>query len=175
VLFSPSAFARKKIMTDAFFISEPDSPSMLRCLNALEARYDGAIPEIELRALRFGSARAAEIAETRAEITFFRTMARHARISGKAWLARGNRRMAAATLAEAKAYLFAWRKCRHKLAELLHEMKVREARVDIARQQTLAMVGTHIIAPLTGAEIAIPPIGKQIVVPPVGGRQESRQ
>jgi hypothetical protein len=165
VLFPPSLFARKKIMTDASFISEPDSPSILCRLNALEARYDGIIPQIELDALRGGSRVAAEVAETKAEITFFRVMVRHARISGKAWLKRGNRRMAEATIIEAKAYLSAWRRRRHKLAELLQETNMREARVDIARQQTLAMVGARIIAPLAGAEM---------VMPPVGGRQESR-
>jgi hypothetical protein len=139
-------------MTDASLISDVNSPSVLRQLNALEAHYDGAIPQSELDTLHYSSAIAAQIAETQAEITFFRIMARHARISGKAWLKRGNPRMATGTIAEAKAYLCAWRKRRHKLAELLQETKAREARVDIARQQTLAMVGAQIIAPLAGGQ-----------------------
>lgn len=161
-------------MTDVSFISDHGSPSPLSRLNALEARYDGIIPQAEIDALRCGSALAAEIAETRAEIAFFCIMARHARISGKAWLQRGNRRMAEATIIEARAYLSAWRKHRHKLAELLQETNVRQARLDIARQQTLAMVGANIIAPLAGAEIVMPSVGEKIVTPPVGGRQESR-
>lgn len=135
-------------MTDAPFVSSARFPGPLCRLAELEARYDGPIPERELIALRFGSALAADIAETKAEIIFFRTMARRARNGGKAWLERGNRPMAKATAADARAYLDAWRNRRHKLAELLQELSVRKARVDIARQQMLAMVGAAIIAPL---------------------------
>lgn len=135
-------------MTDASFISSVLIPGPLSRLAELEARYDGPIPERELMRLRFGSALAADIAETKAEIMFFRDMARRARIGGKAWLERGNRTMARAAAADARAYLAGWRNRRHKLAELLQELSMREARADIARQQTLAMVGAAIVAPL---------------------------
>jgi hypothetical protein len=48
-------------------------PTLIRLVE-LEARYDGPIPAAERRALLFGSALAADIAETRAEIAFFRAM-----------------------------------------------------------------------------------------------------
>ena len=131
------------------------SPSVmyLAKLTELEFRYDGPIPAAERQALRFGSVLAAEIAETKAEIVFFRALIRGARRTGKEWRRRGNRPKAAAMRNDTWLYLRAWRKRRHKLAELLHESMEREARADIARQRTLAMVDAAIVAPLVmGAE-----------------------
>ena len=124
------------------------SDSYFSGLATLEARYDGPIPTYDLRALRHGSALAADIAETEAEVAFFRAMILSSRASSRAWLRRGNRSMTAAVQADAWRYLRAWRRARHKLAELLHESKAREACVDAAQQRLLAIVGAKIIAPL---------------------------
>ena len=124
------------------------SPSYLSRLAALEARYDGPIPAHDIRALRHGSVLAADIAETEAEVAFFRAMIVASRTSSRAWLRRGNRSMTLAVQADTWRYLRAWRKARHKLAELLQELKAREARVDTAQQRLLAIVGAKIIAPL---------------------------
>jgi hypothetical protein len=70
------------------------------------------------------------------------------RTSSRAWLLYGNRSMTLAVQADTWRYLRAWRKARHKLAELLQELKAREARVDTAQQRLLAIVGAKIIAPL---------------------------
>ena len=122
-------------------------------LAELECRYDGPIPACERRKLEFGSLLAAEIAETKAEIAFFRTLVQRAREAAKARRRRGDRPRAAALRNDAWLYLHAWRKRRHKLAELLQEFVVREARADIARQRTLAMIDAAIVAPLvTGVE-----------------------
>ena len=122
--------------------------SYLSRLTALEARYDGPIPIHDMRTWRHGSALAADIAETEAEIAFFRAMIVNSRASGRAWLRRGNRSMTAAVQADAWRYLRAWRGARHKLAELLQDLNAREARVDAAQQRLLAIVGAKIIAPL---------------------------
>jgi hypothetical protein len=101
-----------------------------------------------MRALRHGSVLAADIAETEAEVAFFRAMILSSRTSSRAWLRRGNQSMTAAVQADARRYLRAWRRARHKLAELLQEWNAREARVDAAQQRLLAIVGAKIIAPL---------------------------
>jgi len=124
------------------------SPSHLSRLAALEARYDGPIPAHGMRAWRHGSALASDIAETEAEIAFFRAMIIASRTSSRAWLRRGNRSMTSAVQADGRRYLKAWRNARHKLAELLQEWNAREARVDAAQQRLLAIISAKIIAPL---------------------------
>lgn len=123
-------------------------PSSLSRLAALEARYDGPIPIHDIHALRHGSTLAADIAETEAEVAFFRAMILSSGTASRAWLRRGNRSMTLALQADARRHLKAWRSARHKLAELLQEWKAREARVDAARQRLLDIVGAKIIAPL---------------------------
>jgi hypothetical protein len=129
------------------------STSPLICLVSLEARYDGPIPAAERRALAFGSALEADIAETSAEIAFFRAMIERTRRAGKAWLHRGNREMAAHARFDLRLYLSAWRSRRSRLAKLLHHVRVRGTPVGDATRQTLAVIATQIIAPLVeGAE-----------------------
>lgn len=126
-------------------------PTLIR-LAELEARFDGPIPAAERRALPFGSAVAADIAGTRAEIAFFRAMIERTRRAGKAWLSRGNREMATHASADSRLYLAAWRDRRRRLAELLHnathESKQQEMRVISAQQRTLAAIASTIVAPL---------------------------
>lgn len=121
-------------------------PALIR-LADLEARYDGPVPSYERRALAFGSALAADIAETRAEIAFFRSMIQRTRRAGKAWVARGNREMAAHARADSRLYLRAWRDRRRLLCELLPHAKARPTRIDDASRRTLAMIASEIVAP----------------------------
>lgn len=95
----------------------------------LEARYDGPIPAHERRAIAFGSKLAADIAEISAEAAFFRAMVERTRSSGKAWLHSGNRELAAHARADARVYLTAWRNRRSRLARLLHDAGLPEARI----------------------------------------------
>lgn len=124
------------------------NPQLQRLLD-LEARYDGPIPAAERRALALGSAAAAARVTLRAEIAFYRAMIVRARRAGKAWLARGNREMAAHVRDDSRLYLNAWRDRRRALAEHLHRTESRRAmRLDEAHRHTLAVIASHIIAPL---------------------------
>lgn len=119
----------------------PDpSLSPLQRLIELEARYDGPIPAAKRRALTFGSALEAAIAEAEAEAAFFRAMIGRTRRAGKAWRGRGNRAMAARARADSRLYLEAWRARRRRLAELLSERSAAHIRRPI--QMTRPMTAT---------------------------------
>ena len=124
----------------------PFIPALVR-LADLEARYDGPIPLSERSALAFGSALAAEIAETRAEIAFYRAMIQRTRRAGKAWLARGDREMAAHAHTDLHLYLRAWRSRRRLMAELLLQAKARQMPAGDAVRRTLAIIASEIVAP----------------------------
>jgi hypothetical protein len=94
------------------------SVSPLTRLAELEARYDGPIPDCALDALRHGSALAADLAEVRAEISFFREMATRSRRSGKTWRGRGHDNLAARALVDCRVYLAGWRARRRRLKTL---------------------------------------------------------
>ena len=119
------------------------TPSPLTRLADLEARYDGPIPTSEMNALRHGTALAADIAEARAEIAFFRGMAAQARRSGKAWRDRGESVLAARAIADCRIYLTGWRARRRRLEAL-----ERTDRIDTARVRTLSAID-GLLAPLT--------------------------
>jgi hypothetical protein len=123
----------------------PTSPltTPLIRLAELEARYDGPIPTRQLNALRHGTALAADIAEARAEIAFFRGMAARARHSGKTWRDRGESVLAARAVADCRIYLAGWRARRRRLEAL-----ERTDRIDTARVRTLSAIDC-LLAPLT--------------------------
>jgi hypothetical protein len=119
----------------------PDpSLSPFQRLIALEARHDGPIPAAARRALAFGSALEAAIAEAEAEAAFFRGLIGRTRRAGKAWRARGNRAMAAQAQADCALYLEAWRTRRRRLAALLSERPGAHIRRPI--QMTRPMMAT---------------------------------
>jgi len=119
----------------------PDpSLSPFHRLMELEARCDGPIAAAARRALAFGSAREAMIAETEAEAAFFRSLIGRTRRAGKAWRDRGNRIMAACARADSRLYLDAWRARRRRLAELLSERSAAHIRRPI--QMTRPMTTT---------------------------------
>jgi hypothetical protein len=136
-------------MADASF----PSPSPLARLRQLEARYDGPIPTDELRALRFGSLLAAEIAETRSEIVFFRELILRTRRAAKQWRESGQAAATKDALGDLRAYHAAWRNRHRSLAKLLDEKRSREseARVADARSRTLEAIADLVIAPLARA------------------------
>jgi hypothetical protein len=109
----------------------------------LETRYDGPIPTRALDALRHGSPLAADIAETRAEIAFFRDMAARARRSGKTWRARGEFALAARAATDCRIYLAGWRLRRRRLQVL-----ERARRVEAAGLRTMSAI-VSLLAPLT--------------------------
>lgn len=118
------------------------SVSPLARLAELETRYDGPIPDREFNALRHGSALAADLAEVRAEISFFREMAARSRRSGKTWRARGNEELAARALVDCRIYLAGWRARRRRLKAL-----ERAQRLDVAHDRTRSAIG-GLLAPL---------------------------
>lgn len=124
-----------------------DTFASLNRLSTLEARYDGPIPASERCALIFGSALAAEIAEMRAEMVFFRAMASRTRRAGKIWLSRGDRAMAAHARADSRLYLSAWRDRRRRLADLARRTSTPQMRTDDAMRRILATIPSDIAAP----------------------------
>ncbi|MGE5537313.1 MAG: hypothetical protein ACM30I_01755 [Gemmatimonas sp.] len=101
--------------------SFPSASSPLARLAELEARYDGPVPTDERRALRHGTAAGADIAETRAEIAFFRAMVLRARRCGKMRPAVRNDGAVRRALTDGRIYLAAWRSRRQRLAALERE------------------------------------------------------
>jgi hypothetical protein len=118
--------------------------SLLARLAEIEARYDGPIPSRELDALRYGSPLAADIAETRAEIAFFRDMAARARRSGKVWRAQCETTRASRARTDCNIYLAGWRSRRRRLRAL-----ERVLLVDAGPRHTLSAIDGR-VAPLTG-------------------------
>lgn len=129
-----------------------ESLSPLARLTELERRYDGPIPESELRALRFGSALAADIADARREIAFFRELIVRTRRAGKERRHR-DRSSTSAGHADLHSYLASWRERRQRLARLLQrqtaqELERREARIADSRRRTLEAIAAGVLAPL---------------------------
>ena len=89
-----------------------------RTLEALEARFDGPIPQEDRDILRYGSVTAAEIARTLNSIAYFHGEIEAAKRSAKRWAQRGNDEMARRNLADVELYWREWRRDRARLKEL---------------------------------------------------------
>jgi hypothetical protein len=126
-------------------------PTLTRLLE-LEARYDGPIPAAERRALAFGAPIAADIAETRADVAFFRTMAARTRRAGKCWLRRGDAERAARARADSRLYLSAWRRRRRRLAEL-ERTHAHDIGIAADERRILATIASQIVAPCSDGNV----------------------